>query len=112
MNMGNVDVYPVGWLSAIQRSARGVRLGIRRPLAPIRQELRYTVRQARRGDWRAVKNAFNGYLAEPTILPINLHRIGSGWTRKRALSSLAREIGAIGDDLGQIPNKDDQAVEG
>jgi hypothetical protein len=99
MNMDNVDVYPVGWLSAIQRSARGVRLGIRRPLAPMRQELRYTIRQARRGNWRAVRNTFNGYLAEPIILPINLHRVGSGWTKQRALRSLAHEIGAIEADL-------------
>src|SRR5690606_11433766 len=55
-----IDVYPVGWLAAWQRRH------IPRPRGhchPLHRELRYVLRHASRGRWRAVRNTFNGYLA-------------------------------------------------
>jgi hypothetical protein len=36
------------------------------------------------------RNAWHGYHAEPRICPPGLRRIGTGWTRHRALRSLDR----------------------
>jgi hypothetical protein len=105
--MKSVDVYPVGWLRAIQQFWSAFRAGGERPLSPLRQEARYTMCQIRKRNLRAVKNTFNGYLAEPVVMPINLHRIGAGWTKRRALRSLRREI----DRLMPSSTELDQAVE-
>lgn len=91
-----VDVYPVGVLAPLlfirnaarRRHSGGVRFGLRR----LRGEARYITARARDGNWRAVKNCFNGYLAEPRKWPEDgsLRRCGSGWTKKRAMRSLYR----------------------
>ena len=90
----SIDVYPVGWLSAILRSWSGLRHAPRNrwfhTISPLRAQWRYLVGRARDRNWRAIKNSFNGYLAEPRAFPAGLTRCGSGWTRKRALRSLAR----------------------
>jgi hypothetical protein len=84
-----VDVYAVGFLKDLQRARR---TGRWREL--LRWQRRYLWRQARRGDWRAVKNAFNGYLAEPAEFPPGDYRrrCGTGWTKARALRSLKRRL--------------------
>lgn len=83
--LGEVVIYPVGMLSDLQR--RRFRVATRRLLEMIRD-----------GRWRALKNAFNGYLAEPSQWPSGLRRCGSGWTHGRALASLehyARKAGVL-----------------
>lgn len=89
-----VDVYPVGWLAELGRAWRRLHIpGHRRGWWwGLHWELGYTARRARSRDWRAVRNTFNGYLAEPHDWPQDgsLRRCGSGWTRGRALRSLRR----------------------
>lgn len=62
------DTYPVGWLAAWKRKR-------------LRQEWRYTVRQAKARNWRAIRNTFNGYLSEHDGHP---HNCGRGWTKRAA----------------------------
>ncbi len=91
-----VDVYPVGLLADLLRDWRQVRHWRRfreadgKPTLHVRRTVRYLIGRVRAGNWRAVKNTFNGYLAEPSPFPENVRRCGSGWTRKRALRSLER----------------------
>lgn len=75
-----VSVYPVGLLADIHHGR------------PPGHTARYVWRQARRRNWRAVKNTFNGYLAEPYEFPEGVKRCGSGWTRDRALRSWERQL--------------------
>ena len=82
-----VDVYPVGWLEAWQHRKMGKKL---------RYALRYMMGQARSRNWRAVKNMFNGYLAEVDPSPPGVTRCGHGWTRRRAL----RDIRRVMDEAG------------
>jgi hypothetical protein len=84
-----VDVYPVGLLADLQRDWRMVTKLRKRPIYVARR-LRYLRERIARREWRAVKNTFNGYLAEPAEWPDGLTRCGSGWTRRRALSDLRR----------------------
>ena len=88
--MADVDVYPVGLWSELRQFGRPSPRRIRRQL----HALRYPFRQARKGNWRAAKNYFNGYLAEPASWPPGLTRCGSGWTRRRALRDLAVRVAA------------------
>lgn len=83
-----VDVYPVGVLSGLLRmwrafdrspDLRGKRLGIVRYV--VRVERRYLVGQVRKRNWRAVRNSFNGYLAEHRGCA---HNCGRGWTKRAA----------------------------
>ena len=92
--MSAVDVYPVGWCHAIILSSRMLRARLpwSAATANISQEWRYTKRCIQRGDWRAVKNSLNGWLAEPSPFPDDLNRCGSGWTRARALRDLDRRM--------------------
>lgn len=96
-----VDVYPVGLLSALQRDYRRLRnYRLARHLQRVGwatpRTLRYLAGRVRAGQWRAVKNTFNGYLAEPYDMPPGLSRCGSGWTRRRALRSLRRQYDRAG----------------
>lgn len=77
-----IGTYRVGLLSDIKR--RRVWYGLRCYLWP----------QIKRRNWRAVRNYFNGYLAEWHYPPEGfIHgRCGRGWTRKAALRSLGRRI--------------------
>lgn len=98
-----VDIYPVGWLTVL--------LGLRRAFNPrvpypapakirvhacrtVRYELRTNIRQIKHRKWRALKNTFNGYLAEPLEFPPGDYRrrCGTGWTKRRALRSLERRL--------------------
>lgn len=98
----SIDVYPVGWLSALRRAWAGVRRGNGSESrwywfsSPLRQQLQFDLHRAREGNWRAVRQSLNGFLAEPQPWPTGLRRCGSGWTRKRALRSLARHARRAG----------------
>ena len=100
-----IDVYPVGWLATVLRVRRYLthpELAGHRVQAwsEIRKSWRYTIYQLRRQNWRAVKNAFNGYLAEPEEFPDGDYRrrCGTGWTRARALRSLDRRLPSVKDE--------------
>lgn len=102
-----IDVYPVGVLADLRRAwhyltARRFPATVGQPAWAWRIErarislrhIRQTIaRHVRNRNWRGLKNAFNGYLAEPRAFPAGLTRCGSGWTKKRALRSLARHAG-------------------
>lgn len=62
------DIYPVGILEAIKHHR-------------IKAELRFLRDRLRERNWRAIRNAFNGYLAEHDGCP---HNAGKGWTRRAA----------------------------
>jgi hypothetical protein len=94
-----VDVYATGVLSDLQVIGRSLD-----PTWPLRYRGTTPLPRATRGwrrqafcwglrrlrvSWRRPK-AWHGYHAEPLVLPPGLRRIGSGWTRRRALRSLAR----------------------
>lgn len=82
--MHEVDVYPVGFFSDLRHgkvTTRGF------------HSLCHHVKER---NWRGVRSYFNGYLAEPKSLPPGLRRCGSGWTKRRALNSLDRELAKLG----------------
>jgi len=88
---GEVDVYPVGVLDDLLFAYRAIRLGrFREGYRKLRSSARYAIGHARAGNWRSVRNSFNGYLAEPRDWPDGLKGCGSGWTKRRALRSLRR----------------------
>lgn len=72
-----LDVYPVGLLMDWKH----------RKVRPLRRALRYPLRQARAHNWRAVRNYFNGYLAEHDGHP---HNAGRGWTKRAAVRRVNR----------------------
>lgn len=74
-----IEVYPVGLLSDIKNHK-------------VRQGLRFLRSWIREGNWRAARNHFNGYLAEPCPFPPGVRRCGSGWTQARALRDLHRRM--------------------
>lgn len=84
----DIDVYPVGWLKALKLARH---MPAQRT-AKLRQELRYNLTQLRRRNFRAVKNSFNGYLAEHRHLGT---RAGHGWTKRRALRDLYRHLAEV-----------------
>lgn len=79
----DVHVYPVGWLAALRQARQ-----------PLLREARYARHWIKTRNWRAAKNSLNGYLAEPYEFPPGDYRrrAGSGWTKRRALRSLARHL--------------------
>jgi hypothetical protein len=97
-----VDVYPVSVLAALLGVARAYGREVRSEDAEtielvrgyawsrLRGEARQVRERAAAGRWREVRNAFNGYLAEPYDFPERMTRCGSGWTRARAMRSLRR----------------------
>ena len=85
--LADIQIYPVGLLAHWQHFVHNPdRKAARRRF---RHDLRYPLRQARARNWRAVKNYFNGYLAEHAHLGT---RCGTGWTRGRAYRDLARHL--------------------
>jgi hypothetical protein len=76
MKFDGSHVYPVGLLSDIKR--KRVRYGVRHYLWS------YGIRGRR---WRAVRNYFNGYLAEHDGHP---HNAGRGWTKRAAVRRVER----------------------
>lgn len=105
-----VDVYPVGVLGNLL-SAWGYLTGgygrgdsvaappwawrIKQVRSCLGHTQRTIVRHLRSRKWRELKNAFNGYLAEPTPFPTGISRCGSGWTKRRARRSLDRQLAAV-----------------
>lgn len=103
-----VDVYPVGVLAELRHAWRFLtarkfpaavgppswRWRISRARTSLRHIRRTVARHVRARNWRALKNTFNGYLAEPREFPPGdyVRRCGTGWTKKRALRSLARRL--------------------
>lgn len=83
MQIDGIDVYPVGWLAAWQH---------RRMPGKLRSQWRYTVHRLRQRDWNALRNSFNGYLAEVDSPPWPIARCGHGWTKKRAINDLMRHM--------------------
>lgn len=95
--VGVTDVYPVGVLQSLQIIGRALtvkEIPHAKRLPIVRREIRKTRRylwtQAREGDWNAVRNSFNGYLAEPYTFPGYMRRCGHGWTTERAIRDLLR----------------------
>ncbi|XTP37124.1 hypothetical protein ACORG1_13280 [Mycobacterium sp. TJFP1] len=82
MNEPQITVYPVGLFSDLKRRR-------------LRSGLRYLKHQALRGNWNAIGNYFNGYLAEVQFSSMHHTRCGHGWTRRRALSDLGRHLGKV-----------------
>lgn len=79
-----VDIYPVGFWLDVKTAWRCKTWS--------RLHLETIFRHVRKHEWRSLKNHFNGYLAEPDVMPGKLRRCGSGWTRKRALRNLKRRV--------------------
>lgn len=80
-----ISIYPVGVLAAWKQ---------RRMPRRLRREAQLLLRWAREGNWRAVRQSFNGYLAEINYPPEDLAhlRCGRGWTKRAAASSLGRQL--------------------
>lgn len=78
MTITPVHVYPVGILAHFRQA--GLRGGLRR-------SRRYLLRQIKARNWRAVRNHFNGYLAEHEH---GGHNAGRGWTQDAALRRVER----------------------
>lgn len=88
MKFDGTDTYPVGVLSTLQIAIGAVRAGRRKYAAQkVRGEWRYIKRQARARNWRAVRNSFNGYLAEHQH---GGHNAGKGWTKRAAQRRVER----------------------
>ena len=81
-HVAQITVYPVGWLEAWKHRR-------------LRSTWRYVKSQAHKRNWRAVKNTFNGYLAEVQYSTMHHRRAGHGWTKRRALSDLGRHLGEL-----------------
>jgi hypothetical protein len=100
---GEIDVYPVGlladllhlWRAATRAPAEDRRAMLDHGFRRLKGTARYLRDRARRGEWRSVKNAFNGYLAEPSwggATSPTWRRCGHGWTKRRALRDLDRHL--------------------
>lgn len=88
----DIALYRVGMLQALFMDWR--RLTLR--LGPgwwkftsTRYELGHIAGWARQRNWRAVRGAFDGWLAEHAYAGT---RAGHGWTRRRALADLQRHL--------------------
>lgn len=86
MDEHQIIVYPVGWLAAFCNPNGH---------EEIRGEWRRMVDAIRKRRWRAVRNMFNGYLAEVQHSSMLHTRCGHGWTKRRALSDLGRHLGEM-----------------
>lgn len=80
----HINTYPVGFLEHLHKIRRIVEHSMF-------GYLRYQVQQR---NWRAVRNYFNGYLAEWHYRPegVACHKAGRGWTRRSALRRLGNHI--------------------
>lgn len=87
-HIAQIVVYPVGWIAAWRQ----------RRMGRMKSEWRYFKSQVRKGNWRAVHNTFNGYLAEVQYSSMHHTRAGHGWTKRRALADLGRHLGELNSD--------------
>lgn len=99
--MSEIDVHATGVLSELQAVGRCLDptwprryRGPRELPAPTAGWRRKALRHFGRRLLRALprRNAWHGYHAEPCVMPPGVKRIGTGWTRRRALRSLERYI--------------------
>lgn len=81
----HIATYPVGLLHDIRNGRK------------FRTMRGYLLYQIERKNWRAVRNYFNGYLAEWHYPPdgVLIHRCGKGWTRKKAVRRLGIHIATV-----------------
>lgn len=81
----HISTYPVGVLQML--------LGRR----PAKSTFGYIAYQIKARNWRAVRNSFNGYLAEWHYPPEGMivHRAGKGWTRRAAIRRLGIHIAEV-----------------
>lgn len=79
-------------LEGIETYEVGLLLDFRR--GRLRAGLRYLARQVKRREWRAVRNYFNGYLAEWHYPPLGVkhYKCGRGWTRRAARRRLGKHL--------------------
>jgi hypothetical protein len=83
-----LNVYPVGVLEALLLTIRAKRLHLPAPTGgSLRHEWGYIRGQAAKHNWRAVRSAFNGYLAEHGG---HQHSAGRGWTKRAAIRRAER----------------------
>jgi hypothetical protein len=101
-----ISIYPVGVLAALLKIRGYTRLARQHPdrgdvarehrANTIRSEFRYLTGRIRERNWRALRNSFNGYLAEIDYphYPISraVGHCGRGWTRRAAIRSLRRHV--------------------
>ena len=81
-----ISVYPVGFYRDLKQLRRAFQL---KDWLGVRHRVRWITRS-----WR-MRSYWNGYLAEVDYPTALLHRTcGHGWTKRRALSSLGRHLGA------------------
>lgn len=83
-----IGTYPVGLLHDIKNHK-------------VKYGAKMTMKWAWEGNWRAVRNYFNGYLAEWHYPPRELttNRCGRGWSRRVALRRLGKNI--VQDNLSR-----------
>lgn len=86
---GEISIYAVGLLADLRDFTHSPE-PLPKRLRTLRFRLRYPIRQARAGNWRAVDSYLNGYLCEPAVWPSGVTRCGTGWTRGRAYLDLVR----------------------
>ena len=99
-NLGKIDIYAVGLLHDLAQFIHTPARSHARSMLWYR--LHYPFKQARAGKWRAVRQWFNGYLAEPSEWPEGLTRCGTGWTRGRAYRDLQRRaLAALGSEAAR-----------
>lgn len=79
-----IEVYPVGMWHDWKL----------RKLGKMTSGAKYLRAQIGKRNWRAVRNYFNGYLAEWHYCPegVNHTKCGRGWTKRAALRSLGVHI--------------------
>lgn len=74
--MNNVEVYPVGLFRDLKNKK-------------LKSGMKYLMFQIKRGEFRAVRQYFNGYLAEHEFKGT---RCGKGWTKRRAMKRLIHHL--------------------
>lgn len=87
--MSEIDIYAVGLLHDLQIFIHSPQ-SLRRRWRSLRCRLRRGIwDRIRQRNWRALRNYFNGYLAEHATCGT---RCGHGWTRGRAYNDLMRHL--------------------
>ncbi|MCP3017283.1 hypothetical protein NGM33_28530 [Nocardiopsis dassonvillei] len=88
-----IDVYSVGiWHDLARLPAEARHLGARIAWARLRILAGRALTDIRTGNWRALRNSLNAYLAEPDPWPDGLKGCGYGLTRAGALRKLRRRM--------------------
>jgi hypothetical protein len=93
--MYEVIIYPVGLLRELKQLRMGIRTHQKGCVKQFFRHMTYPFRMAAKGEWRAAKSFFNGYLAEPNPWPAEitgLQRCGSAWWPTAARRDLDRRI--------------------